>query len=236
MDSNRHATDSKQIVASLTASEQRIRELFEAPPQISVQGYNRDRQVLYWNPASEQLYGYSATAALGQKIEDLIIPPEMREWVVSAVDGWVAGGPANPASELTLMDQQGNPVKVFSSHVMLNNLAGEPEMYCVDVNLSPLKQAQAQLQQLNQALEAKVVDRTAALEEREARYCALVNVIPDLLIRIDAEGTYLDVFTGGGLELFNPELDEDILRQAGLGDVTMFYSAFTWRGWVGHAA
>ena len=38
------------------------------------------------------------------------------------------------------------------------------------------------------------------------------------------------------LELFDPELDEDILRQAGLEDVTMFYSAFTWRGWVGHAA
>ncbi|MEM7327522.1 MAG: methyltransferase domain-containing protein [Pseudomonadota bacterium] len=38
------------------------------------------------------------------------------------------------------------------------------------------------------------------------------------------------------LELFDPELDEDILRQAGLQDVTMFYSAFTWRGWVGRAA
>jgi hypothetical protein len=36
-----------------------------------------------------------------------------------------------------------------------------------------------------------------ALEEREARYRALVNVIPDLLIRIDADGTYLDVITGG---------------------------------------
>lgn len=38
------------------------------------------------------------------------------------------------------------------------------------------------------------------------------------------------------LELFDPELDEDILRQSGLQDVTMFYSAFTWRGWVGRAA
>jgi PAS domain S-box-containing protein len=104
--------------------------------------------VIYWNPASEQLYGYSSTEALGQKLEDLIIPPEMRAWVVAAVEDWVAGGDAAvPASELTLMDKWGNPVEVFSSHVMLNNLAGEPEMYCIDINLSPLKQAQTQLRQ-----------------------------------------------------------------------------------------
>lgn len=37
------------------------------------------------------------------------------------------------------------------------------------------------------------------------------------------------------LEAFDPELDEQILVNAGLKDVTMFYSAFTWRGWLGRA-
>ena len=37
------------------------------------------------------------------------------------------------------------------------------------------------------------------------------------------------------LEVFDPETDEKILRNAGLSDVTLFYSAFTWRGWVGRA-
>ncbi|NEQ48093.1 MAG: PAS domain S-box protein [Leptolyngbya sp. SIOISBB] len=212
----------KRTLAILEASEQRFRQLFEATPQISVQGYDRDRQLIYWNPASEQLYGYSSTEALGQKLEDLIIPPEMRAWVVTAVEDWVAGGAAVPASELTLMDKQGNPVEVFSSHVMLNNLAGEPEMYCVDINLSPLKQAQTQLRQLNQTLEAQVIERTAALEEREARYRALVNVIPDLLIRIDTDGTYLDVITGDGVELFNPD---QIDLGVSIYDVTPFAHA-----------
>ena len=36
-----------------------------------------------------------------------------------------------------------------------------------------------------------------------------------------------------GLELFDPETDEEILRSAGLRNVTSFYAAFTWRGWVG---
>ncbi|MEB3268081.1 MAG: PAS domain S-box protein, partial [Leptolyngbya sp.] len=224
--------DRERTMAALEASEQRFRQLFEATPQISVQGYDRDRRVIYWNPASEQLYGYSAAEALGQKLEDLIVPPEMRAWVVTAVGDWVAGGAAIPASELTLMDRHGSPVDVFSSHVMLNNLAGEPEMYCVDINLSPLKQARNQLQQLNQTLEAKVIERTTALEEREARYRALVNVIPDLLIRIDANGTYLDAIAGEGVELFNPE---QFKPGVNIYDVTPFDHAQERMGYVHQA-
>lgn len=38
------------------------------------------------------------------------------------------------------------------------------------------------------------------------------------------------------LEVYDPEVDEKILRDAGLSDVTLFYTAFTWRGWVGRRA
>ncbi|MDJ0909051.1 MAG: class I SAM-dependent methyltransferase [Woeseiaceae bacterium] len=37
------------------------------------------------------------------------------------------------------------------------------------------------------------------------------------------------------LEVLDPEIDEKILVDAGLSDVTLFYSAFTWRGWIGRA-
>ncbi len=38
------------------------------------------------------------------------------------------------------------------------------------------------------------------------------------------------------LHVYDPEVDEQILRDAGLSDVTLFYSAFTWRAWVGRVA
>ncbi len=37
------------------------------------------------------------------------------------------------------------------------------------------------------------------------------------------------------LSMLSPEQDEAILREAGFSDVTPFYAAFTWRGWVGYA-
>lgn len=37
------------------------------------------------------------------------------------------------------------------------------------------------------------------------------------------------------LNVFTPEQDEKILRDAGFSDVSLFYAAFTWRGWVASA-
>lgn len=37
------------------------------------------------------------------------------------------------------------------------------------------------------------------------------------------------------LTLLSPEEDEDLLREAGFAQVTSFYAAFTWRGWVAYA-
>jgi tRNA (cmo5U34)-methyltransferase len=37
------------------------------------------------------------------------------------------------------------------------------------------------------------------------------------------------------LNMFSPEQDEAILRAAGFSGVSLFYAAFTWRGWIGYA-
>jgi tRNA (cmo5U34)-methyltransferase len=37
------------------------------------------------------------------------------------------------------------------------------------------------------------------------------------------------------VSILSPEQDEAVLREAGFSDVTLFYAAFTWRGWVGYA-
>ena len=50
----------------------------------------------------------------------------------------------------------------------------------------------------------------------------------------EAENARKDI--SDSLDVLDPEIDEKILHDAGLVDVTLFYTAFTWRGWVGRAA
>ena len=168
-------SDRKQAEAALETSEQRFRTLFEEIPKISVQGYNCHRQVIYWNDASEELYGYSKAEALGRQLEDLIIPPEMRQDVIASVQQWVTEGQSIPAGELRLMRKDGSRVAVYSSHTMLINSEGEQEIYCVDIDLSDRKQAEE------------------ALQESENRYRLLAENTNDLVCLHDLNNRYLYV-------------------------------------------
>ena len=149
---------------ALRASEERFRTLFENTPGIAVQGYDAGRRVIFWNLASEKLYGYSRAEAIGRQLEDLIIPEAMRQGVIDAVDAWLIGGPAIPSAELTLRSKDGRAVPVFSSHVMQSGANG-PEMYCIDIDLAEQKRSQTELERYRNHLEELVDTRTAELVE-----------------------------------------------------------------------
>lgn len=131
----------KEDDTKLRESENRFRSLFENVPNIAVQGYDRNRCVIFWNDASAALYGYSRQEALGRSLEDLIIPTEIKAGVVAAIEQWSNGGAPIPAGELVLQRKDGSPVAVFSSHVMQKNSRSESEMYCVDVDLTERNRA-----------------------------------------------------------------------------------------------
>ncbi|MBF2098706.1 MAG: EAL domain-containing protein [Gloeomargaritaceae cyanobacterium C42_A2020_066] len=164
-----------RIEQALKQSEQRFRNLFENTPEIAVQGYDKNRQAIYWNRASEKLYGYCQDEAIGQKLEDLIIPPHMRQQVIEDIERWLDGGEPTPASELSLMRKDGSAVEVYSSHIMLVNTEGDPELYCVDIDLSDRNRAKS------------------ALHESESRYRLLAENMNDLVCLHDLDGRYLYV-------------------------------------------
>jgi PAS domain S-box-containing protein len=138
---------------ALLESEARFRNIFEEVPSVAVQGYGMDGVTRYWNRASERLYGYTRNEAIGKKLIDLIIPPEMRDYVKADMAAMAETKTAIPACELTLMRKDGSRVVVFSSHVIVVNPGGEPELFCLDVDLTSRKDAEEALRGLKEAAE-----------------------------------------------------------------------------------
>lgn len=171
---------------ALKNNESRFRHLFDNTDAISVQGYDKNRRVLYWNHASEELYGYTAEQAIGQKLEDLIIPNNMRNQVVATIENWLNKGVAIPSAELKLKKADGALVQVFSSHVLLHNQNDEPEMYCIDIDLTDVKQAEAKVHQGELVLNS------------------IFQAIPDLFFLMDSDGHIQDYRAGQLNDLYIP--------------------------------
>ncbi|MBK8595095.1 MAG: PAS domain S-box protein [Holophagales bacterium] len=187
----------KRAEEALVESEKRFRSLVENVPNIAVQGYDEERRVVFWNAASETLYGYGREEALGRQLEALIIPEPMRAGVIDAVDAWVHRGVEVPSGELVLRRKDGSPVSVFSSHVLLVNSRGEREMHCIDIDLTArkeaeeaLRQRQSELADANRWMEREMSERQLAREElaaREAHYRLLFESNPLPMWVIDVE-------------------------------------------------
>jgi diguanylate cyclase (GGDEF)-like protein/PAS domain S-box-containing protein len=133
------------------ANEQRFRNIFETTTNIAVQGYNRFHEVIFWNKASEDLYGFKAVDVMGHKLEDLIIPDFMRSGVYEAIENWHLLDHAIPSGEIPLQDKNGNEVWVYSNHVLIET-PNDKEMYCLDIDLGPQRRA---LQYLEQELQER---------------------------------------------------------------------------------
>jgi two-component system, cell cycle sensor histidine kinase and response regulator CckA len=157
-------TEQKKAQQEALEAERRFRALVEDASSIPVQGYDSNRRVFFWNAASEKLYGYSREEALGKRLEDLIIPPAMRDDVIAAVDNWMEHGQRIPAGELDLMHKDGSIVPVHSTHVMLEGLDGRREMYCVDLDLKDLKRGEEERTSLReQLLQAQKMEAVGTL-------------------------------------------------------------------------
>jgi PAS domain S-box-containing protein len=159
----RDISERKAQDAKLQESEHRFRALVENIPHLPVQGYDSDRRAIFWNQASEEFYGYSREEALGNKLEDLIIPPFMREGVIQAVQQWVDNGVAIPPGEIQLQTKSGDLVDVYSSHAMLGNTRGKCEMYCVDLDITQQKQAALELQRTRDAAQTATIAKNEFL-------------------------------------------------------------------------
>lgn len=132
-------------VSEELVSESEFLQLIDSLPKVSVQGYDKNRRVIYWNQSSEDIYGYRQDEALGRKLEDLIIPDEMIESVISLHRDWVDNGIPIPSGELLLKRKGGGSIPVFSSHVMLKQNTDSPEMFCIDVDMREQYEAREKL-------------------------------------------------------------------------------------------
>lgn len=154
---NQLGTDLGLMAQAIREREERLRATLENTPSVAVQWYDRTGKIMYWNRASETMYGYSAEEAIGVSVSEsplmYLDRQQANDFIAILQQIETSGRPPAPA-EFTLRRKDGNSVTVLASAFTIPGDAGEPIFVCMDIDITERKQAEAALRDNQRKLEA----------------------------------------------------------------------------------
>ncbi|HEY3371628.1 MAG TPA: PAS domain S-box protein [Prolixibacteraceae bacterium] len=198
-------TERKSAEEALKLSEERFRTLLDNVVNVSVQGYNSDGVIKYWNKASETLYQYSEQEAMGKNLLDLIIPPSLKTEVQESIKTMLHQGKGNPPKELVLMRKDGSSVAVYSNHSVINIPGKEKELFCIDVDLSEQKQFEQKLSRERMMLRTLIDNLPVTIYVKDVECRKIIANKADLDL-IGAKSEH--VIGKTDLDIFNNEIGQ----------------------------
>lgn len=220
----------KEQIRQREASEQRFVDLVQLLPQ-GVFETDRDGTVTFANPAALEAFGLGEDdLARGVTIFSVITPVD-RGRVEQAFHLILGGGKTSGSEFLCLRaDGTGFPALVYSAQRLEDG--GVAGIRGGIVEISRLKQVEAEVRQLNAALEARVEERTRQLEEAVGELRAFTySVSHDLrspLRAIDGYSAMLVETVGPGLEErgrhYLDEIRRTVRQMSGLIDGLLLLS------------
>jgi PAS domain S-box-containing protein len=141
----RDITERKRAEAALLASEESLRATIQNTPNVAVQWFDATGRVVFWNRASELIYGWTALEAAGKTLGDLIFTAVESDTFQNALlEIERTGRPVGPV-EFPFRRRDGNAGVILSTIFRIQLPSGEPRFVCMDVDLTERKAAEESL-------------------------------------------------------------------------------------------
>ncbi|MFN8582395.1 MAG: ATP-binding protein [Gemmatimonadaceae bacterium] len=169
----------QQLLATheqLRSSERMFRSVLESMPVLVA--IHRDGRILYANPALADRLGYSRDELLGRSFEDLVPPDDRARLLAFVLD---ANNRGEQLEQVRMRTAAGAELHIGALGLPDLTFEGESARGLFALDLTAHRH---------------IADE---LERSEETMQALVNALPDLIVRVDERGVIMDALAGGAM-------------------------------------
>lgn len=176
--------DRKQAEQALRVNEARLR-LAQVASEAGVWDWNIETDTLFWSPEYYQLY--EIDPATPSSVENWLqcIHPDDRDLVMNQLQHALTNSSSNLRIEFRIVSNGG--VRWFAGMGQIfRDEAGKPmRMLGLTIDITQQKQSEIELHELNEALEQRVAERTAELNQQKRLIQQITDTAPAIVYIFD---------------------------------------------------
>ncbi len=121
-----------------------VRNILDNAPSVAMQMYDEHGRILFWNRASEQLYGYAAQEAVGKTLDALIFTPDEQAEFLQLLQQVRTSGKPAPLKEWEITTANGERRIILSSLFPIE-YEGQTRFICADIDITERKALERRL-------------------------------------------------------------------------------------------
>lgn len=152
----------------------RLLATLENTPNVAVQWYDRAGRIIYWNSASEKMFGWTASETLGKTLDQLIFNREQTQQFCEWLDRVATTGHPQQQTDTEIRHRDGS-VRIISSTLFSIPGDTEPIFVCMDVDVT----------------ERKLAERS--LKQSKDQLAVILNATTESVFHVDSNGTILAI-------------------------------------------
>jgi len=180
----RDICDRKAAEQALLQSEQRFRNMFEHHDSVMLLVDPDSQQIVDANQAAVAFYGYPQEHLTHLTIAELNQLPQDK------IRQMLQRAKVNQSNAFIVPHRLANgTLRWVENHSSAIEYQAQELLFCIIHDITDRLDAEIALHQLNQDLEKRVKERTAALQQSQARYQAVVEDQTELICRFLVDGT-----------------------------------------------
>jgi len=160
----------------------KIMDLIDCAPNLAIQGYNMNGEIIFWNPASEKLYGFTRNQVKGKKLGELILSESDEKKFKRVIKNVFEKKKPTTLEEWTITTKKGEKRFVLSSIFPIALTGQETLAVGIDIDITEKKKAEERIREMNQQIEkfSEITADILSSENEEELFARISQAIVDI--------------------------------------------------------